>query len=564
MGVTNRAKDRQEATTEREVAQKRFDGDLPDPERIEEWREANERRKQDATSRGWDWLLLEKIRLGGGTQTRAALDESTINEYADAMVEGAIFPAITVFYDGEEHWLADGFHRVAAANRLADHHEKAVSPVGISADVRQGTQRDAILYSVGANASHGLRRTNADKRRAVLTLLTDDEWKTWSNSEIARRCGVDEKTVRKYRGEITSEVPKSPGSYDPSYENIGQSDSSNGAAIKYTDRWGNLSTMKIANIGGQSDAAAAIQMRPALRDDAPAHIQAAVDAGRLSVADANSTTNLLVGKANGRAHLSRAVYEAALQHDIVDAEVLWLLESRRETEEAQAALHDGHVTSSNGVQPLATISALALSNALREKATSARRKQTTESRLEKIRAIRRAPEGVYSIVYADPPWHYNNAGLNGSAAQHYDTMPTEEICGLLAQIQVELADDAACFLWTTAPFLPDALRVMQAWGFTYRTNAVWVKDEPTYGNLGFYVYSQHEMLLIGTRGQFLPLQKPVSVINADKGEHSAKPDEVRDLVEWMYPSQRYIELFARGEERPGWVFWGEEAEHASP
>jgi hypothetical protein len=145
-------------------------------------------------------LNINDIRIDGGTQSRAAINHDTVQEYSDAMVDGEDLCSgrsgdpVTVFYDGSSYWLADGFHRLEAA--------KVACWLSIDVEVRQGTQRDAILYSVGANGAHGLRRTNADKRRAVEVLLNDEEWKCWSNSEIARRCGVDEKTVRNIK-EIT-------------------------------------------------------------------------------------------------------------------------------------------------------------------------------------------------------------------------------------------------------------------------------------------------------------------------------------------------------------------------
>ena len=140
------------------------------------------------------YLDLKLICTDGGTQSRAGLNEQTIDEYAEAMDAGAQFPPVLVFYNGEEYWLADGFHRVAAAKRLewAD----------IAVEIRSGTRRDAVLYSVGANTAHGLRRTNADKRRAVETLLRDEEWSQWSNREIARRCGVGDQLVRQLRNSI--------------------------------------------------------------------------------------------------------------------------------------------------------------------------------------------------------------------------------------------------------------------------------------------------------------------------------------------------------------------------
>ena len=142
-------------------------------------------------------LELVSISKDGGTQPRAAIDPDTVGEYAEAMKAGAKFPPIVVFHDGQEYWLADGFHRVQAATRAM--------LIEISADVRQGTRRDAVLYSVGANSEHGMRRTNADKRRAVMTLLNDEKWGKWSDREIARQCRVGNKFVSDIRRSLCPE-----------------------------------------------------------------------------------------------------------------------------------------------------------------------------------------------------------------------------------------------------------------------------------------------------------------------------------------------------------------------
>jgi len=134
---------------------------------------------------------LRQIRTDGGTQPRAGLDETTVSEYADAIQRGDTFPPVTIYFDGSNHWLADGFHRVAA--------HKQAGKQRIAAEIRQGTLRDAVLQSVGANATHGLRRTNDDKRRAVQRLLDDPEWSQWSNREIARKCNVSDVFVGKIR-----------------------------------------------------------------------------------------------------------------------------------------------------------------------------------------------------------------------------------------------------------------------------------------------------------------------------------------------------------------------------
>ncbi|MBN1287860.1 MAG: DNA methyltransferase [Anaerolineae bacterium] len=167
--------------------------------------------------------------------------------------------------------------------------------------------------------------------------------------------------------------------------------------------------------------------------------------------------------------------------------------------------------------------------------------------------------GKYPVFYADPPWEYRNSGFYGAAARHYPTLPTEAICAL--PVPAFAAANAALFLWATNPLLPDALRVMAAWGFEYKTNFVWVKDKALYGKLGFYNYGAHELLLLGIRGAMPPAcdPLPVSLIEAPKSEHSRKPAAAYALIERMYPEGPYVELFARST-RSGWTAFGNEVQ----
>lgn len=142
---------------------------------------------------------IETIKLAGLTldktiQMRASLNRTAILDYAEAMEAGVEFPPIIVYYrrgGPNKHYVADGFHRVLAAKKL--------DRKTILAEVRDGTKRDAILYAARANMQHGVRRTNEDKRKAVITLLKDGEWKKWTDTEIARACGVSANMVAKYR-----------------------------------------------------------------------------------------------------------------------------------------------------------------------------------------------------------------------------------------------------------------------------------------------------------------------------------------------------------------------------
>jgi uncharacterized ParB-like nuclease family protein len=132
-------------------------------------------------------LNINSIIIDKGTQSRAAISEETVTDYAEAMSAGDEFPPVIAFFDGVEYYLADGFHRLHAVKRLGK--------TSIQADVRTGTLRDAILYSLGANRDHGLRRSNADKRKCVQTLLEDFEWGDLSVNEMARICAVSPQLV---------------------------------------------------------------------------------------------------------------------------------------------------------------------------------------------------------------------------------------------------------------------------------------------------------------------------------------------------------------------------------
>lgn len=146
---------------------------------------------------------------------RAEIDAATVDEYAAHMVDGDRFPPVIVFHDGTDHWLADGFHRVAAT-------EKAGGPdESIDADIRSGTLRDAIRYAITSNAKHGKRRSNADKRIAVIAALRDDEWSTWSSRVIASAVGVSHQFVENVRAEVstvdTCDEPPRSGADGKSY-----------------------------------------------------------------------------------------------------------------------------------------------------------------------------------------------------------------------------------------------------------------------------------------------------------------------------------------------------------
>jgi N6-adenosine-specific RNA methylase IME4 len=163
------------------------------------------------------------------------------------------------------------------------------------------------------------------------------------------------------------------------------------------------------------------------------------------------------------------------------------------------------------------------------------------------------PDGRFPLLYADPPWQLGSPASNRAPENHYPTLPVDDI----KEMVVPAAEDAICFLWAVNALLAQALEVLEAWGFTYRTNLVWVKDRI---GLGFYARNQHELLLLGTRGTFpLPAEadRPSSVMSAARGVHSSKPEAAYELIERMYPELPRLELLAR-RRRAGWVAWGNE------
>jgi N6-adenosine-specific RNA methylase IME4 len=161
---------------------------------------------------------------------------------------------------------------------------------------------------------------------------------------------------------------------------------------------------------------------------------------------------------------------------------------------------------------------------------------------------------VYGIIYADPPWRY---GFSKSGSRkienHYPTMSIAEICAL----KVPAAKDAVLYLWATAPKLPEALEVVRAWGFEYKSCAVW--DKLNLG-MGYWFRGQHELLLVGVRGNVSPPDQRLrvsSVFQEKRTKHSRKPTLIRDLIASWYPQARKLEMFAR-QTADGWDCWGNE------
>jgi N6-adenosine-specific RNA methylase IME4 len=173
------------------------------------------------------------------------------------------------------------------------------------------------------------------------------------------------------------------------------------------------------------------------------------------------------------------------------------------------------------------------------------------------------PHGGFDLIVADPPWSFDNFSAKGEAKNakaQYDCTPLDWIKSL--PVQILAADDCLCFLWATNPMLPDAMQVLDAWGFTFKTAGHWVK-RTKHGKIafgtGYILRCAGEPFLIGTRGQPKTTRSTRSVIEGPIREHSRKPDEAFAAAEKLMPDAKRVELFSR-QQRAGWTVWGNQVD----
>jgi N6-adenosine-specific RNA methylase IME4 len=248
----------------------------------------------------------------------------------------------------------------------------------------------------------------------------------------------------------------------------------------------------------------------------------------------NGATPLIaIAKAGTRAAVAKEV-------KIPERKLRDLAEIKKRAPQAIERIHQGETT-------------------IKEEKNKIRRAERIENIVEVSRsnATLDGSVGKFPVLYCDPPWQYDFMGVDAwKVENHYPTMVTEEICKLpVADVTTK---DAILFMWATAPKLADAMRVIAAWGFTYKTCAIWDKDWTGMGN---YFRIQHELLLIATRGDIPPPKtenRPASIVKFKRStKHSEKPDVFYGIIEAMYPELPKLELFAR-QPREGWKAWGNE------
>ncbi len=180
---------------------------------------------------------------------------------------------------------------------------------------------------------------------------------------------------------------------------------------------------------------------------------------------------------------------------------------------------------------------------------------------------------LYKVVYADPPWQYNDSGNPPSGTdRHYKTMPITDICAM--PIRRIIAADATLFLWCTWPFLRESFDVIESWGFKYKTVAFcWIKSSSKgnlVSNLGRWTMSGMELCLLATKGKPQRIAKDVKqLVFNERTYHSRKPPEVRRRIVELMGDVPRLELFARPDNQirldgstafDGWDIWGNEVE----
>ncbi|HEY2243417.1 MAG TPA: MT-A70 family methyltransferase [Xanthobacteraceae bacterium] len=245
------------------------------------------------------------------------------------------------------------------------------------------------------------------------------------------------------------------------------------------------------------------------------------------------------------------------------------VEARRAT---AAKLVEGGLSQRQAAKALGVDQATVSRDVMRNASKSdAKRITTTKAEKRAQREIDLASQQValpgkrYGVIVADSEWRFEpysrETGMDRAADNHYPTSVTEIIAA--RDVPSIAADDCVLFSWATVPMLRDAMLVMEAWGFTYKSHAIWDK---VYIGTGYWFRNRHELLLVGTKGA-IPApamgDQFASVMTIARKEHSAKPDQFLEMIEQYFPTLPKIELNRRGPARPGWDAWGNEAETAA-
>lgn len=265
------------------------------------------------------------------------------------------------------------------------------------------------------------------------------------------------------------------------------------------------------------------------------------------VSRAEAASSLNVGE--------RTVARAAVVRDHAEPEV------RRAVDQGKLAVSEAAEASKLSPDRQREVAERAFAGDPNAARTIIKKERRTEREAELGAKQTALPDRKYGVIVADPEWRFEpwsrETGMDRAADNHYPTSVTAVIAE--RDVPSIAARDCVLFLWATVPMLPHALQVMGAWGFDYRSHSVWAKDRQ---GTGYWFRNKHELLLLGVSGD-IPAPAPgtqwQSVIEAEVGEHSAKPEKFLEMIEAYFPSLPKIELNRRGTARPGWDAWGNEA-----
>lgn len=435
-------------------------------------------------------LAIRLLRTDGGTQPRAEIDPFIVGDYAEAIQNGAQFPPIIAFFDGSEYWLADGFHRVNAC--------KKAGIAEVEADVHQGTRRDAVLFSVGANATHGLRRTNQDKRRAVETLLRDTEWANWSNNQIAKQCAVSLDLVNRMRKDMSLNETLSERTY--------------------TTKHGTTAVMDTAKIGTAK--------RQLVYDKAPEPVKAHLQDGVISVNEAYEVTRAL--EQAPEPVKAKVIEQASAGNVPTVQEVKKLVNEERRREEIQQRQE------------------AAISIAV------------PEYQLGDCRELARglAAKSV-RLLLTDPPY-----GMSFQSNRRVASPPAPKISGdddlsaalqllreMLSAVNHAMTDDCHLLIFTGWRYEPEFRRVIESAGYQIAASLIWHKLDHGSGDLGGFAPA-HERIIHARRGSLKISPRLDDVLTFRLNRRSQHPAEkpvelLRTLIECTtVPGELVLDPFA--------------------
>lgn len=565
-------------------------------------------------------LKIASIRTDGATQSRAELDQNKITEYAHLMLEGAVFPSATIFYDDTYYWLADGFHRY--------HASKQIDREVISVDIKQGTRRDAVLYAMEANTRHGIPLPLSDRKRCAKTMLEDEEWREWSDREIGRRCGLSHVTVGSIRRDLYGKNDQSDANQpvepvEEVLECVTLRTPSEVVAQWFKDypTLHHLSNREIAKRCGVTEGTVRnykkeLQPEPILApvrepsskltviwdgleqsqtiervyeevneqeqeaDEIEAKVQKLarwqrdnVDLGLDKWGDPLPEHSIELEPDSALSDVSLPeivgpviVPESEEPNQVEEVSIL-AVEPEQEPIEIVPEPEQPIENTSTTVTPQETLQPIApdvLSSSREDKRETPDEIQR-EAKREEVRernAQLRAngvelPQGKYACLVVDPPWQMQKIEREERPNQFEFDYPTMTEEELKNfQLPEKAADDCHLYLWTTQKHLPLALRLAEHWGFKYQCLMTWVK------NVGFTPFSwmySTEHVLFCTKGSLplLAIGKRLD-FGGKVREHSRKPNEFYEIIREVSPGPR-IDIFSR-EKRDGFEQYGNEVE----